>query len=175
MSAADPTGEGLELPLRGVSQVASAAAKQQPQRPGRRRTALAELGQHLEAHSEPVSVRKTAKLALAAYTFVRVVANLAAVGWNDLYLTCDAVLRPVITGLGVYVFFRRNDRFSEQSLLHIWSRRTIFSLAFFVGDGGFHILVKKNDWLPRVCSSLSHSNDLVGVRMQHHAIAHDQS
>ena len=83
------------------------------------------------------SVRKTAKLALAAYTLLRVVANLAADGWDDLYLTCDAVLRPVITGLGVFFFLRRNDRFSEKSSLHIWSRRTIFWLALFVGDAGF--------------------------------------
>ena len=151
MSARDLAGEGLELSLRGGSHVARAAAKQQPQRPGRRRTTLAELGEHLETLSEPASVTNTAKRALAAYTFARVVANLAAFAWDDLYvnwnpwddlyLTCDAVLRPVITGFGVFFFLRRNDRFSEKSLLHIWSRRTIFSLAFFIGDEGFRALV----------------------------------
>ena len=56
MSAADPTGEGLELPLRRTSHVAGAAAKHQLQRPGRRRTTLAELGERLETHSEPVTL-----------------------------------------------------------------------------------------------------------------------
>ena len=141
MSARDVGEEGVELPMRGASQVASAPAKHPPHRPGRRRTTLAELSEHLETHSERVSLTKTARLALAAYTLARVVANLHAVGSEDLYLTCDAVLRPVMTGLGIYFFIRKNDRFSEKSLLHIWSRRAIFLLAFFVGDEGFRDLV----------------------------------
>ena len=80
-------------------------------------------------------------MALAAYTLARVVANLCVNGLDGLYLTCDAVLRPVMTALGIYFFLRKNDRFSEKSLLHIWSRRAIFWLAFCVGDDGFRGLV----------------------------------
>ena len=46
----------------------------------------------------------------------------------------DAVARPVITGLGVYCFLRKNTRFSTKLRLHVWSRRTIFCIAFCIAD-----------------------------------------
>ena len=51
----------------------------------------------------------------------------------------DAVARPVITGLGVYCFLRKNSRFSQKLRLHVWSRRTIFCLAFCVADQTFGV------------------------------------
>ena len=138
MSATDPEGQGIELPLRGTASQPESSSEHQPrQPPSCKRRTLAEMGQRLEAHSGRGAATTAKTKALAIYSLVRVAANLSVVGLDDSYLTFDAVLRPAMTGFGIYAFLRNNDRFSEKSALHIWSRRTIFALAFFVGDPGF--------------------------------------
>ena len=140
MSARD-LGEGIELPLRG-NRVTGVATEDGPQRFPRRRTTLVDLGRKLETSSGPAAATTTATTLLALYTLARVAANILAVGWAASYFAMlDAVLRPVMTGCGVYFFLCKNDRFSEKSLLHLWCRRTIFALAFFMGDDSFLALV----------------------------------
>ena len=49
-------------------------------------------------------------------------------------LLCDSILRPLITGLGLYVLFHRNDRLSVKSPLHLWTKAVLFCLASFHCD-----------------------------------------
>ncbi|CAE7348138.1 GIP [Symbiodinium sp. CCMP2456] len=49
-------------------------------------------------------------------------------------LLCDSILRPFITGLGLYVLFHRNDRLSVKSPLHLWTKAVLFCLASFHCD-----------------------------------------
>ena len=138
---ANALGEGIELPIR-ASHASGANAEERPQRFARRRTTLVDLGKKLEACSEPDAATATATKILAVYTLARVAGNVLAVGWEASYFAMfDGVLRPVMTGFAVHFLLRNNGRFSEKSLLHLWCRRAIFSLAFFVGDDGFLGLV----------------------------------
>ena len=140
MPAREPLGEGTELPLRG-SAVEGTPVEDPSQRLGRKRASLAELSQHLQTHSEPAALTRTAAAVLACYTLARVAANLVAVVWSSFHQMVDAVLRPVITGFGVFLFLRNRNRFSDKRLLHIWCRRAIFALALVVADESFPALV----------------------------------
>ncbi|CAE7233916.1 unnamed protein product [Symbiodinium natans] len=72
---------------------------------------------------------KAARVALWVYTAARIVANIAVAGWSF-----DGIVRPIITGLGVYFFLRQGSRFSERLPTNVWGRRAICFLALFVAD-----------------------------------------
>ncbi|CAE7387647.1 Kif11 [Symbiodinium natans] len=138
--AGEPQG-ALELPLWfGGSQAASrGSAAAAGRRSQRRRSTLAveleELDKELQTDARQIAELKMLKaLALVLYTLGRIAANLGALGLSSRRRTFSAVLRPIVTGLGVAVFLYREDRFSTKSQLHIWSRRTVLLLAVFFYD-----------------------------------------
>ncbi|CAE7236236.1 unnamed protein product [Symbiodinium natans] len=61
--------------------------------------------------------------------------------WCDTYCIseiigrlCDSIARPLVTGLGLYIFLHRRDRFSAKEPLHTRARFLVFCLASFHCD-----------------------------------------
>ena len=104
------TGQGMELPLRGSSLAES----------GSRPTST--LLEQTKPYGRNLAI-------LMAYTLARIVANFIV---GVPYVT--AMVRPMITGLGIYCFIRRSSRFSPKLPLHVWSWRIIACLAAFPFD-----------------------------------------
>ncbi|CAE7233474.1 unnamed protein product [Symbiodinium sp. CCMP2592] len=114
---------------------------QQPER--RQRKTITDLYDDLEAlqslqEGSPILTDQNFRRiswGLAAYTVVRILANLIAVSfWSRWDVADDAILRPLITGFGVWFFLHRRERFSPRSMLHVWSLCTLCCLASFVCD-----------------------------------------
>eukprot|EP00439_Symbiodinium_sp_Y106_P061144 s543_g9.t1 len=81
--------------------------------------------------------RWRAKVALAFYTLARIAGGIPFAFLNDFvdsHKLYDAVLRPLVTGIGLYVFVNRMDRFSVNNSLHMWSFVTMSVLALPVSD-----------------------------------------
>ena len=110
------SGQGMELPLRGSNLAESG---------GRPASTLFELAVK-EKQTKPCG-RNLA--ILLVYTLARIAANFTVGGS---YVT--AMVRPMITGIGIYCFIRRNSRFSPKLRLHVWSWRIIVCLAAFPFD-----------------------------------------
>ena len=107
-------------------------------RRGHRRSSLArltELEHQLHRDKSHLAEEKLAKaLALVLYTLARISANLVSIDYENHMRIVNALVRPLVTGLGVGMFLIREERFSTKSRLLIWSRRTVFVLAIFVFD-----------------------------------------
>ena len=72
------------------------------------------------------------------YTAARITANLLMWRYHSLpvrwQLLCDAIVRPLVTGLGAYICVERSYRLSADSPLHMWARWLVFCLASFHCD-----------------------------------------
>ena len=110
------SGQGMELPLRGSNLAESG---------GRPASTLLELA----AKEKPTKPYGRNLAILMTYTLARIAANFTVGGS---YVT--AMVRPMITGLGIYCFIRPNSRFSPKLRLHVWSWRIIVCLAAFPFD-----------------------------------------
>eukprot|EP00434_Breviolum_minutum_P040636 symbB.v1.2.036117.t1/scaffold5025.1/size31724/2 len=110
------SGQGMELPLRGSNLAESG---------GRPASTLLELA----AKEKPTKPYGRNLAILMTYTLARIAANFTV---GVPYVT--AMVRPMVTGLGIYCFIRRNSRFSPKLLLHVWSWRIIVCLAAFPFD-----------------------------------------
>ena len=135
------------------------ASSQQPLRPrASRRSVLAETSKDLEKSAAPKHQR--CKVAVAAYTVARITASVLLLlqAHSACYERClrdsacgkafreevmcplisgrifDSVVRPLVTGLGIYVFLQRSDRFSANEPLHTRARFLVFCLASFHCD-----------------------------------------
>ena len=141
----------MELTSRGVAGQAARTLldepRNEPSHPhARRRTTLADLRRDLQRQEDekPDQHRRT-KAALAVYTLARVAANVWFLlrpsstrysdDWSpDTHLILDSILRPLITGLGVFAFLHRKDRFSTNNPLQVWSFVAAFCLTLPLGD-----------------------------------------
>ncbi|CAE7876285.1 unnamed protein product, partial [Symbiodinium necroappetens] len=156
--------EGVELASRhGNEQAAQMLVQAQSGEAfvpdSRRRCTLADLRKDLEALQQQPRWRWRAKVVLALYTLARIAGSLpfthsiclngctssccpcyeAAV---DVSKVCDAFLRPLVTGFGLYVFIHKMDRFSVNNHLHKWSLITLCCLALPLCDGSMeHVLI----------------------------------
>ena len=143
--------EGVELPAWGLHPRDLPAQPSALRSEGRRRTTLAQISRVLDEQSKP-DEQRLAKLAVLLYTLTRVVANLYVLSFKPTLASSflraglaapsrslstwklDSVLRPVVTGLGLYIYLHRKARLSENSSLHSWSARLLFCLASFHCD-----------------------------------------
>ena len=109
------SGQGMELPLRGSNLAESG---------GRSASTLLDLA----TKEKPKPYGRNLAI-LMTYTFARIAANFTV---GVPYVT--AMVRPMVTGIGLYCFIRRNSRFSPRLRLHVWSWRIILCLAAFPFD-----------------------------------------
>ena len=109
-----------------------------------RRATLADLRKELQRGEVKVRPRYEYLAILSVYTLIRIFANLRA---NrrviDFYAThcLSAVARPVITGLGVYIFISPRSRYSPKLRLHVLSWHVILCLSAFLFDESMIALV----------------------------------
>ena len=122
--------ELAELPLREVRVDPPAHWHSQ------RRATLADLRKELQRGEVRVRPRYDHLAILSVYTLIRIFANLRAIDGIDFYAThfLSAVARPVITGLGVYIFISPRSRYSPKLRLHVLSWRVILGLSAFLFD-----------------------------------------
>ena len=159
--------EGVELASRGNEQAAQMLVPAQSGEAflpdSRRRRTLADLRKDLEAlQQQQPRWRWRAKVVLAFYTLARIAGNILFTpsiirpsicgpgpyptdscyeeGF-DVGKVCDAILRPLVTGFGLYVFIHRMDRFSVNNHLHKWSLFTLCCLALPLCDGSMERLL----------------------------------
>ena len=140
MSVHAPGDAGLELTSLGASAPATQSFLQptssRDSRLARRRAVTkADINRDLQRLEEEHVWYRQVQMALAGYTLVRIVANLVA----NLYADSDehqpshpafhAIFRPIVTGLGMYVFLCKKDLFRQGKPLHTWSFRTACCLA----------------------------------------------
>ena len=176
MSTDTSNNEGVELASRHIAGQAAqmllrAASDELPAPPVRRRTTLAGLRRDLhKLEAEQPMWRRQATRALLLYTVARMVANFAMPAlvrfarsaetyfsvYGDFQVACDAILRPLVTGLGLYVFVHRMDRFSIKNKLHVWSLLTICCLALPACDESIEQLQRNMGYyfFPNVCMAL---------------------
>ena len=167
--------EGVELASRHTAAQAAqtlleAASDELPAPTARRRTTLAGLRRDLSnLEAEQPMWRRQATWTLLLYTVARIVASFAVPTFLDFYevvvvvryfsvyddfqVACDAILRPLVTGLGLYVFVHRMDRFSVKNKLHVWSLLTISCLALPMCDESIEQLLRNRGYffLPNFC------------------------
>ena len=119
--------ELAELPLREVRVDPPAHWHSQ------KRATLADLRKELQRGEVKVRPRYDHLAILSVYTLIRIFANLLVL---DFYAThvWSAVARPVITGLGVYIFISPRSRYSPKLRLHVLSWRVILCLSAFLFD-----------------------------------------
>ncbi|CAE7922572.1 GIP, partial [Symbiodinium sp. KB8] len=113
-----------------------------PRQRSERKSILAETDVALQRGAVPKFRR--AKLAVVVYTVARVIANLTVVFLIPLdnfkvrhgdqlgaiiAMICDGLVRPVVTGMGVFLLFHRPQRLSDTSQLHLWTRWALYCLA----------------------------------------------
>ncbi|CAE7801557.1 unnamed protein product [Symbiodinium sp. CCMP2592] len=152
MSTSAVSHHGVELTSKGVAGQAArtllAGSLDEPsQRHARRRATLADWRRDLQRQEdEKPDQHRRAKAALAVYTLARVAANVWFLLWpssrrryysdgpDSPSLILDSILRPLITGLGVFVFLYREDRFSANNPLQVWSFAAAFCLTLPVCD-----------------------------------------
>lgn len=105
-----------------------------------RRATLADLRKELQRGEVKVRPRYDHLAILFVYTLIRIFANLLV---RDFYAThCfSAVARPVITGLGVYIFISPRSRYSPKLRLHVLSWHVILCLSAFLFDESMIALV----------------------------------
>lgn len=98
-----------------------------------RRATLADLRKELQRGEVKVRPRYDHLDILSVYTLIRIFANLRVI---DFYAThcLSAVARPVITGLGVYIFISPRSRYSPKLRLHVLSWHVILCLSAFLFD-----------------------------------------
>ena len=121
------SGDGMELPLRGNMEP-SIPPSSFVQAPSQRRATLADLSKEFQKGHVKVKPRYDLLAILIIYTLARIVANLFVTDF------VNAVLRPVITGLGISVFISPWSQYSEKLRLHVLSWRAILCLAVFLFD-----------------------------------------
>ena len=126
-SASAMSGDGMELPLRGNMEP-SIPPSNWVQAPSQRRATLADLSKEFQKGQVKVKPRYDLLAILSIYTFTRIVANLFVTGFFR------AVLRPVVTGLGIYCFVPPWSQYSSKLRLHVLSWRAILCLAVFLFD-----------------------------------------
>ena len=154
MAASAPCGTGLELAKRSdaaqvVQTLLPSGSATCPRTA--KRTTLADMNKDLQSLTKQYPPqRRRIILALGDYTAVRVTANIYAVGHPDVAINenpfhhvCDAVLRPLVAGLGVFIFVHREDRFSTKNQLHIWSRFTACCLALPLRDQSLELVMSR--------------------------------
>ena len=77
------------------------------------------------------------KVLLLIYTLGRIAGGIINALLNNRYDLLSVMIEvplPVITGLGVFCFLARSNRFSAQSPVHLWSRRQVLLCAVFLYD-----------------------------------------
>ncbi|CAE7335706.1 GIP [Symbiodinium sp. CCMP2592] len=146
-----------------------------PRAPTRRRSMLTEVASRESQRGSMPKCWK-AKLTVVLYTFARIVANLVvfarvythyqhwlngscgkldewacrqrASSYSTLTwgLLCDSILRPLVTGLGLYVLLHRSDRLSAKSPLHLLTRAVLFCLASFHCDFSVTQISGSSNW-----------------------------
>ena len=121
------SGDGMELPLRGNLEP-SIPPSSFVQAPSQRRATLADLSKEFQKGHLKVKPRYDLLAILSIYTLARIVANLFVTDF------VNAVLRPVITGLGIYCFISPWSQYSSKLRLHVLSWRAILCLAVFLFD-----------------------------------------
>ena len=140
MASSALSNHGVELTSRGVAQAAQtllddSSGEPQAQPQARRRATLADLSRELQSHEDEAQKQKgqhrkaKGKAALAFYTLARIAANVCfllspvtpVIKYSDAdyvrykrHVVIDSILRPLITGLGVFAFLYREDRFSAK-------------------------------------------------------------
>ena len=114
----------------------------------RRKSTLADMRKDLDdLQQQQPRWRWQAKVVLAFYTLARIAGSLPFTylrGFVDYHKVCDAVLRPFVTGFGLYVFLHRMDRFSVNNSLHFWSLVTMCCLALPAGDVSVQYALKRS-------------------------------
>ena len=161
-AAHSSNNEGVELASRGNEQAAQMLVQAQSGEAfvpdSRRRCTLADMRKDLEAlQKQQPRWRWRAKVVLAFYALARIAGSLPfthnIVGCTSYCCpcyeeavnagkVCDAILRPLVTGFGLYVFIHRMDRFSVNNHLHKWSLATLCCLALPLCDGSMeHVLI----------------------------------
>ena len=163
-AARSSKNEGVELASRGNERAAQMLVQAQSGEAflpdsRRRRSTLADMRKDLEAlQRQQPRWRWRAKVVLAFYTFARIAGGLPFMhervhgctgSFGPCYEeavnvgnVCEAILRPLVTGFGLYVFIHRMDRFSVNNSLHKWSLITLCCLALPVCDGSMeHVLL----------------------------------
>ena len=142
--------EGVELSIRQSPGLATqtllhSASDEPSARHARRRTTMADMRSRLlSLKSKHPEGYYRAKVALAFFTLARIAANLyvtAFAAFGDIFSKvrdssgeqvrwiCDGTWRLVVSGLEIYVFLHRIDRFSSKNPLHPWSLVTVVCLA----------------------------------------------
>lgn len=160
MASSALSNHGVELTSRGVAQAAQtllddSSGEPQAQPQARRRATPADLSRELQSHEDEAQKQKgqhrkaKGKAALAFYTLARIAANVCfllspvtpVIKYSDAdyvrykrHVVIDSILRPLITGLGVFAFLYREDRFSAKNPLHAWSFVAAVCLALPVCD-----------------------------------------
>ena len=183
MSLETSNNEGVELASRHMAGQAAqtllqAASDELPAPRARRRSTLAGLRQDLHSlEAEQPMWRRQATWTLWLYTVARIVANFAMPSfvhfdvaviadrayegeyfsvYDDVQVACDAILRPLVTGLGLYVFVHRMDRLSGKNKLHVWSLLTICCLALPTCDESIEQPLRSRGYyyLPNFCMAV---------------------
>ena len=126
-SASAMSGDGMELPLRGNTEP-SIPPSNWVQAPSQRRATLADLSKEFQKGHVKVKPRYDLLAILSIYTLARIVANLFVADFFN------AVLRPVVTGLGIYCFISPWSQYSSKFRLHVLSWRAILCLSTFLFD-----------------------------------------
>ena len=135
----------------GIELAAWARGEPREARPRGRRSTLAQISLTLSEH-RGVDQQRPLSLLLLIYTLSRIALNLYVLLTPDLMSLAasgfivakgwpfrgkwilDSILRPVLTGLGVYAYLQRKDRLSARSPLQSWSCFLILCLASFHCD-----------------------------------------
>ena len=160
--------EGVELPTRrgneqAVQMLVQARSDEAFVSAARRRSTLADVRKDLEDLAKPQPRwRWRAKVALVFYSLARVAGGLPFVfsedphhvypcgvelcykEFLDFHKLSDASVRPLVTGLGLYVCVHRMDRFSINNSLHVWSFVTLCCLALPVCEPGLRAMWEAN-------------------------------
>ena len=136
--------EGVELSIRqSPGQDAQTLLRSASDEPSamlaRRRTTMADLRSGLKSleNKHPEEYYR-AKVAMACFTLARISTNLSVIVFaerfaehvgDQFHLICDSTLRPVVSGLGIFVFLHKMERFSSKNQLHFLSLVTVVCLA----------------------------------------------
>ena len=155
-SASAMSGDGMELPLRGNMQP-SIPPSNWVQAPSQRRATLADLSKEFHKGHVKVKPRYDLLAILIIYTMARIVANLFVTGFFR------AVLRPVVTGLGIYCFIPPWSQYSSKLRLHVLSWRAILCLAVFLFDESIVLCCWSAPW---VCQKTRGSSMVVHLHPQ---------
>ena len=99
-----------------------------------RRATLADLRKELQRGEVKVRPRYDHFAILSVYTLIRIFANWLVFKTFYAAHCLSAVARPVVTGLGVYIFISPRSRYSPKLRLHVLSWHVILCLSAFLFD-----------------------------------------